>query len=206
MGAALKRYLIGWIAVLTTFSCLPSTATAQSVSGVTKFFGGAGLAFAMHEAGHVVVELSVGVSPGIDSVRFGPIPFFAITHRPVSPAWEIAISSAGFWVQHASSEIILVRRPHLRDESAPLLKGMLAFNVVASVAYAGAAFARTGPLERDTRGIALSADIGEPLTGVFVLGPAVFDAVRYYRPKAVWAKWASRGAKIAGVLLIVKAV
>ena len=40
------------------------------------------------------------------------------------------------------------------DEHAPFAKGVLAFNVAASAAYAGAAFARTGPYERDTRGMA----------------------------------------------------
>jgi hypothetical protein len=37
-----------------------------------------------------------------------------------------------------------------------------------------------------------------------LLGPAALDAVRYYRPRATWAKWASRAAKVAMVVLVVK--
>ena len=55
------------------------------------------------------------------------------------------ISSAGFWVQHGTNEWLLTRRPNLRRERAPFAKGVLAFNVLASMAYAGAALARTGP-------------------------------------------------------------
>ena len=73
---------------------------------------------------------------------------------PSVPAREFVISSAGFWAQHAVSEYLLTRQPALRDEHAPVLKGILAFNVLTSVAYSGAAFARTGPNERDTRGMA----------------------------------------------------
>ena len=68
------------------------------------------------------------------------IPFFAITHEPVTPLKEFTISSAGFWVQHAGSEYLLSRRPNLRGEHAPVAKGLLAFNVLTSVMYAGAAF------------------------------------------------------------------
>jgi hypothetical protein len=37
-----------------------------------------------------------------------------------------------------------------------------------------------------------------------LLGPAVLDTVRYYRPQARWAKWASRAAKVAMVMLVIK--
>ena len=86
-----------------------------------------------------------------------------------------------------------------------MLKGLLAFNVVTSVIYSGAAFVRRGPLERDTRGMALSADVDEPWIGVTVLAPAVLDAARYYRPNSRVLRWASRAAKVGGVLLIFKA-
>ena len=97
--------------------------------------------------------------PAVRKVPAGFIPFFAITHEPVTPLKEFAISSAGFWVQHASNEFILIRRPNLRDEHAPFVKGLVAFNVLTSVMYAVAAFARAGPAERDTRGMAVSAQI-----------------------------------------------
>ena len=159
-----------------------------------------------HEGGHLVFDLIFDADPGIEKVDFHGIPFFAITHRSdLSPRQELVISSAGFWVQHAGSEWLLTRRPGLRRERAPFAKGVLAFNVLASVAYAGAAFARTGPVERDTRGIASSAEIDERWVGAMVLAPAVLDAWRYFRPEAKWAVWASRAAKVGMVLLVVKA-
>jgi hypothetical protein len=191
--------------VIMGMTMIPGTAKAQSASQWSRFLAGGALALGLHEAGHLAFDVSFDASPGIAPVRFGPLPFFAITHDTVSPAREFAISSAGFWVQQGSSEILLTRRPRLRDERAPLLKGMLAFNVLASVAYAGAAFAHAGPDERDTRGIALSANLPEPAVGTIVLTPALLDALRYYRPDAAWAKWGSRAAKVAGVLLIAKA-
>ncbi len=169
------------------------------------FLAGGALGLGSHEGGHLLLDAAFSASPGLRQVSFGPLPFFAITHDPLSPGREFAVSSAGFWVQHASSEIILVRHPRLRDKHAPLLKGMLAFNVLASVAYAGAAFAGAGPDERDTRGIALSARLREPWIGAVILAPAALDAARYFRPDAGWVRWASRAAKAGGVLLIARA-
>jgi hypothetical protein len=180
-------------------------AHAQTAFGVARFLTGGVLALAMHEGGHVAFDVAFDASPGLKRVRFGPLPFFAITHDQVSPVREFAISSAGFWVQHASSEIILTRHPRLRQERSPVMKGILAFNVLASVAYAGAAFGRTGPAERDTRGMALTAGVGEPVIGSLILTPALLDAVRYYKPETSWTRWASRAAKVGGVLLIARA-
>ena len=76
--------------------------------------------------------------------------------------------------------------------------------MLTSVGYAGAAFARTGPLERDTRGMAAAAHIREPWIGGIVLAPAVLDGWRYFDPDARWPVWASRAAKIGGVLLLLR--
>jgi len=81
---------------------------------------------------------------------------------------------------------------------------LLAFNVLNSAGYACVAFARAGPFERDTRGMAGSIDVDERAIGALVLAPAVLDAVRYFKPDARWAKWVSRGAKVGSVLLVVK--
>lgn len=183
----------------------PELASAQSASQIARFLAGGTLALGMHEAGHLSLDLATGASPGLKGVRFGPLPFFAITHEPVSPGREFAISSAGFWVQHSTSEILLTRRPRLRAQDAPLLKGILAFNVLASVAYAGAAFTGAGPSERDTLGMATSAGVPEPAIGSMILIPAVADGARYFRPEAKWLVWVSRAAKIGGVVLIAKA-
>jgi hypothetical protein len=182
---------------------IPVRAHAQQ--DAATFLAGGAIAFAMHEAGHVVFDFAFDAAPGIKKVSFGPIPFFAITHPPMSRRREFIISSAGFWVQEATSEIVLARDARLRERHAPLVKGILAFNVIASAAYAGAAFATTGPPERDTRGMAVSAGIREPWIGGVVLAPAVFDAARYYKPDSRWLRWASRISKVGGVLLLFKA-
>ena len=168
---------------------------------VGKFLGGAVLGLALHEAGHLTLDLMAGTTPGIGAVSYAGIPFFAITHHTVTPRKEFLISSAGFWSQHLSSELLLTRRPHLREAHAPVAKGLLTFNVLTSVMYAGAAIGRTGPLERDTRGIAVSARIAEPWVAPVILAPAVFDALRYYRPESKIARWGSRASKVGALLL-----
>jgi len=203
MSAARSRLNDSTTALLFLAVVFGSPKAAAAQQDTLVFFGGAALALGMHEAGHIAFDEAFDASPGFKKVSFGPIPFFAITHRTVSPAREFTISSAGFWVQHATNEILL-RSARLRDERRPLLKGMLAFNVLSSVAYAGAAFARTGPAERDTRGMAVSDDVPEPAIGALVLAPAAMDTLRYFRPEWTWAKWASRAAKIGGALLVIK--
>jgi hypothetical protein len=183
----------------------PSAPQRLSPVDVAKFLAGAALGLTVHESGHLTLDVAFGASPGVRKVSAGFIPFFAITHEQVTPVREFAISSAGFWVQHASSEWLLVRRPDLRHEHAPYAKGLLAFNVLTSVMYAGAAFARRGPLERDTRGMALSANVSEPWIGVSILTPAVLVGARYFQPHSPWMRWTSRASKVAGALMILKA-
>jgi hypothetical protein len=170
-----------------------------------SFLGGAVAGLAAHEGGHLVFDAAFDAHVGVDRVSFGRIPFFAITHSPVSPRQEYAIAAAGFWVQNATSEWLLTRRPDLRRERAPFAKGLLAWNVLASVAYGGAAFAHVGPLERDTRGMAQALGVAEPWVGALVLTPALLDAVRYVYPEWRWARWTSRGAKVALVVLVAAA-
>ena len=172
---------------------------------IAPFLAGAALGLVAHEAGHVVADLAFGEQPGLGKVDFHGIPFFAITHRSGLPRHrEFTISSAGFWMQHAENEWLLMRQPTLRSRRAPFAKGVFAFNVLASVAYAGTAFAKTGPAERDTRGMAASSRTDERWIGALVLAPAVLDAWRYYHPDAKWAAWTSRGVKIGMVVLVVR--
>jgi hypothetical protein len=170
-----------------------------------RVLAGAAMALGVHEGGHLTFDLLLGATPGLKGVSYAGIPFFAITHEPVSPPEEFAISSAGFWAQHVSSEWLLTRHPRLRYERAPVRKGMLAFNVLVSTMYAGAAIGRTGPDERDTRGMAASARMAEPWVAPVILAPAILDALRYFNPDSRTARWASRAAKIGGVLLVIRA-
>jgi hypothetical protein len=177
--------------------------TSSQASNIGQFVLGGAIGLTTHEAGHLLFDAIFDAHPEIRRVEFHGIPFFAISHPAgLPPRQELAISSAGFWVQHAESEWLLTHRPDLRYEHAPLAKGVLAFDVLASGAYSVAAFTKSGPAERDTRGIAESARIDERWVGAMILAPAVLDTIRYFKPDAAWAKWASRGSKIGFVLLL----
>lgn len=205
------------LAVLSIAVVFPATAAGQPgvpppkpppdesvVLRSLKFVGGAAAGLAAHEGGHLLFDAIFDAGPSVKKVSFGPIPFFAITHEPVSPRQEYVIASAGFWVQEGVNEVLLTRSPGLRHERVPFAKGILAFNVLASAAYAGAAFAHAGPPERDTRGMAVALGVDERSIGVLILAPAVLDTYRYYHPEARWAAWVSRGVKIGSVLLVLK--
>ena len=171
-----------------------------------SFAGGAAVALAAHEGGHLLFDFVFDAEPDLRRVDFHGIPFFALTHRAqLPPRREFAVSSAGFWVQHTSNEWLLTRRPGLRHERAPFLKGLFAFNVLASAAYSGAAFGRTGPFERDTRGMSDALGVDERWVGALILGPAILDAWRYFDADARIPVWLSRSLKIGAVLLVVPA-
>jgi hypothetical protein len=183
----------------------PPPAEEHRLTDSVKFLTGAALALVAHEGGHVVFDAVFGAKVDVVAIHFGPFPFFAVSHPAgLPPREEFTISSAGFWVQEAGDEWMLTSRPNLRAEHAPLLKGMLAFNVLNSVGYAIVAFAEAGPYERDTRGMAQSIGVSERGIGAVILAPALLDAYRYYRPNARWAVWASRAAKVGSVLLVLK--
>lgn len=203
------------LAVLLANLGLPSQVAAQAQQvpaanesrgvSIAKFLGGAGIGLATHEAGHLLFDAIFDANPGVGKVDFYGVPFFAITHDSGLPRHqEFVISSAGFWVQHAENEWLLSKRPRFRQEHAPVAKGVFAFNVLASMAYSGAAFARAGPEERDTRGMADSSHVDERWIGAMVLAPALLDAWRYYHPDSRWAAWISRGVKIGLVVLVVR--
>lgn len=188
------------VAVLT--SARPARAQAEPLA----FLAGAAAALAAHEGGHLLFDVVFDADPGLRRVEFSGIPFFALTHRSdLSPRREFTISSAGFWVQHAGNEWLLTTRPRLRHERAPFLKGLFTFNVLASAAYSGAAFAREGPHERDTRGMASSLGANERWMGALILAPAILDSWRYFDPEARVPVWASRAVKVVAVLLVIKA-
>jgi hypothetical protein len=178
---------------------------AVTVGEVASFLAGGALGLGIHESGHLMSVALFDADPGVKRVHFGPLPFFAITHRDVSPAREYTIAASGFWMQHLSSEWLLTTRPGLRHARAPLAKGVLAFNVAASAVYASAAFGRFGPGERDTRAMAASLDAAEPWVGAMILAPAALDVWRYFRPGSRWAVWASRAMKAGAVLVVFRA-
>jgi hypothetical protein len=177
--------------------------SASSRFGKVLLGGAAGLG--IHESGHLIADWAFNEKVTIKKVDWKGIPFFALSHAPdLSPRREYVVSSGGFWAQYLYSEQILTHHPHLKDERSPFLKGMLTFHVVTSLVYAGAALAETGPIERDTRGMASSRRISERWIGVMVLAPSILDTYRYFNPDARWAAWASRASKMGTVLIVIK--
>jgi len=216
MNATLCRWRgLAFMAAAALIASAPASASAadddpphqneQRVTDAVKFIAGGAAAFAGHEAGHLVFDVLFDADAFIKPVHFGPVPFFAVAHRSaLSPRREFTVSSAGFWTQEATSEWLLTRRPHLRGERAPFVKGVFAFDVLTSVGYGIVAFARAGPFERDTRGMAASARVDERVIGALVIAPALLDAYRYLNPDSRWAKWTSRAVKIGSVLVVVR--
>ncbi|HYN10784.1 MAG TPA: hypothetical protein VES67_25600 [Vicinamibacterales bacterium] len=200
--------------LLTTAARARAQATTDAppsesrVRSALLFLAGAMSGLVAHEGGHIITGFAFDAHPRARRLDYGPIPFFSIQHDPVSRRKEFVIASSGFWIQHAGSEWLLTKRPNLARERAPFLKGVLVFNLAASVVYSAAAFGRFGPPERDTRAMAVSLGkdgVGEPVIGVLILAPAALDGYRYLRPGSTWAKWASRGAKITAVALTIAA-
>jgi len=101
-------------AVVAAMCGVPSTASAQTID-VARFFAGAAVGLGIHESAHLIADEAYGANPGVRKVSAGFIPFFAITHEPVTPVKEFTISSAGFWAQEVGSEVLLSRRPNLHD-------------------------------------------------------------------------------------------
>jgi hypothetical protein len=188
--------------------CVTPAFAQEEQSGASKFGkvllgGAAGLG--LHETGHLIANWAFEEKVVVKKVDYKGIPFFALSHAPdLSPRREYVVSSAGFWAQYLYSEQILTHHPRLKDEESPFRKGMLTFHVVTSVIYSGAAFGKTGPVERDTRGMASSRRIDERWIGLMVLAPALLDMYRYFNADARWAAWASRGVKMGSVALVVK--
>jgi hypothetical protein len=182
----------------------PPTAQPSRIVQTSRFFAGAAAGLLIHETGHVVFGAALDAHPRVARIDYGGVPFFAIHHANVSAKKEFAISSAGFWMQHAGSEWVLSARPRLEQESAPFVKGVLAFNLAASAVYGISAFGRFGPPERDPRSMAASLGrdgVPEPAIGVLILAPAALDFYRYEHPNARWAVWTSRSIKVLAVAL-----
>jgi hypothetical protein len=197
------RIGIGLLVLAAASPVAAQTHSAGERFGKVLLGGAAGLA--IHESGHLVANWAFDEKVVVKKVNFKGIPFFALSHAPdLSPRREYVVSSAGFWAQYLYSEQILTHHPRLREQDSPLRKGLLTFHVLTSLVYSGAALARTGPVERDTRGMASSRRVNERWIGLMVLAPALLDTYRYFNPDARWAAWASRGTKMGSVALVLR--
>ena len=172
----------------------------------TKFFTGAFAAFAGHESGHLVTNSALNTHLYTMPVHYGPIPFFTIQPgRPLTRHEHYITASAGFSAQHIINEWVLSTHPNLIRENEPTLKGLTSFNFWLSVGYAATAFAKSGPQERDTKGMADALGCNERWVGAMILVPTALDTYRYKHPESKWAPTASRLSKLAIILLAAKA-
>lgn len=168
----------------------------------TKFFTGAFGAFLGHESGHLVANWALGTDPYLMGVHYGPIPFFTIQPgKPMNNHQHYITASAGFNAQSIINEVVLTSHPNLMRENEPTLKGLTAFNFWLSIGYAATAFAKAGPQERDTKGMADSLGINERWIGAIILVPTALDTYRYKHPDSKWAPIASRLSKLAIIFL-----
>jgi hypothetical protein len=149
----------------------PAPQVPHRAATLASFLAGGGLAFVIHEGGHLTFDTIFDAQPHVHAVHFGPIPFFAISPaRLLTPRQLFTLASAGFWTQQLMTEVLLPHATSLREAHAPFVKGMLAFDILTSIGYAAVAFGRAGPPERDTRGMAIGLDVPEPVVGLLVLG------------------------------------
>ncbi len=171
-----------------------------------KFFQGAFVALLGHESGHLITNAAIGTDLYLKGVHYGPVPFFTIEPgRRLDRHEHYITASAGFNGQHLMNEWLLTTHPNLRRENDPFLKGIATFNFWLTMGYAATAFAGTGPVERDTKGMADSLGWNERWVGVMILVPTMLDRYRYDHPEAKWAKTASRLSKLFIIGLAAKA-
>jgi hypothetical protein len=194
-----------WDASLTSIRDAPSAGL---------WAAGAASGFVSHEAGHLLANYLLGNKPAWVGLRgFGVVPFFAISPElscndlgctKADASWFVPgrrgmylISTAGFTVQHITSEIALSQDAWLRYHHAPFEKGFLAFNILLSIGYALSTLAGVEDSHGDAGGAAAVAHLPKPIFATLLILPAVFDTVRFLLPDATWAVGASRGSKAA---------
>ena len=190
----------------------PTLTDVRGGASLAAYLGGALTGFVAHESGHLIANLAYDNPPALEGLTaFGFLPFFAITPRIScigdkcydndgkvfrgGRRGKFVIVSAGYNVQHLSSELFLTLEPDLRHVRAPFRKGWIMFNVLLSAGYALATWTRTEDDHGDAGNSARLAGIQRDLFGVLLLAPAALDLWRLARPGSRWAPWLSRGAK-----------
>jgi len=185
----------------------------DSVTAAALFLAGGATGFVAHESGHFMMNYALGNSPEVQGITtFGFIPFVAINPRlschgedctkhdgkPLTfgQAGKYLIVTAGYDVQHVTTELLLTLTPCLRYEAAPFRKGLFAFDVLLSVGYALADVAGVEDPHGDSRNAVDASGMSKYLFAAILLAPAVLDTYRYFFPKSKWAPWVSRGAKL----------
>jgi hypothetical protein len=180
----------------------------------TGFFaGGFVTAFVLHESGHLITDLSLGIKPHVDPVWFlGFIPFFAIDSgigcsgnvcsqngQPFNAGQRGAavIFSAGFQMQHLEDELILSLEPNLRNVDGPFRKGMFAFNTATSIGYVLADWIGVEPISGDIASMNRITRVPRLVTTGGLMSIAVVDLLRFWYPESQALPWTSRALKVA---------
>lgn len=185
------------------------------------FLAGVASGFFAHELGHIMTNLVQGNVPKLQPIwGFGFIPFFTVAPRigcyeghcvkydgtpfRTGVNGKVAITSAGFNVQHVTDEVLLTVQPRLRYRVAPYRKGLLAFNILLSVGYAISAITRIENPEGDVSSTARLMGIPREAYACTLLAIAGLDTYRYFVPDSRWAPWVSRASKVAffGVVFV----
>jgi hypothetical protein len=204
----LLALLAGHSAAAQQQTAPPPQSSSEHRFDSVNFLAGATLGFVFHESGHLAFDVAFDAHPRLKRVDLAGLPFFAIAHRAdLSPRRAFIVAAAGFWMQDLTSERLLMTRPSLRSEHAPMTKGEFAFDELTAIGYGVAALGNGGrPGERnmDTRAMADALRTSQPLIGGLVLAPALLDGYRYFDPGARWARWASRFMKAGTLLLMLK--
>jgi hypothetical protein len=184
-----------------------------TVAKTAWFAGGFVTAFVLHESGHLITDLSLGVKPHVDPVWFlGFIPFFAIdsgigcTGRVCSQNGQpfgagqrgaAMIFSAGFQMQHIEDELILSLQPDLRNVDGPFRKGMFAFNTATSIGYVIADWIGIEPVTGDIASMNRVTRVPRAITTGGLMSIAAVDLLRFWYPESQALPWASRALKVA---------
>ena len=206
-GNLLAQVTAGTEPRATDPAATPAPRTARRWGGdPRRYFSGAFVGLLSHETGHLIANCAQDTDPFLMSVHYGFIPFFTIEPgRRLTNHEHYLTSSAGFNAQHLTNEWLLVKHPRLRDEDEPFLQGLATFNFWLTMGYAATAFARSGPNERDTKGMADSLGWNETYVGLLILTPTILDTYRYQHPDCKWARTASRLSKLLAIGLAAKA-
>ncbi|MGH7293853.1 MAG: hypothetical protein ACRELB_02915 [Polyangiaceae bacterium] len=177
------------------------------------FLGGAATGLALHETGHVVMNLAYGNVPGLGAVSYGrAIPWFYIDARLTlrdgvyykrdgsvfrgGARVYYYINMAGFLVQNIGADIILASHPRLRYEHAPFEEGVFWMDVGLSIGYAAASFAGIEDPHGDISGGARHSQYPHQFIASMVMTSGVLDMFCYLFPDNDMLLWLSRSAKV----------